>query len=47
MIDKDLNREAMGKVFEVSEMLKDTDISPKEETRLMFEQLLRGLSLVY
>lgn len=45
MIDTNLNKEAIGRVCEVRDKLKGTDLTPKEETKLMFEQLLRGLSL--
>ena len=42
MLDYEVNSETIKKVVEISDKLKDTN-NGKERTKLMFEQLLRGL----
>ena len=43
MIDYEANAETIKKVQEIDEKLNDGVMNGKERTRLMFEQLLRGL----
>ena len=43
MIDYEANKEAIEKIQEIDEKLHDGKASGKERTRLMFEQMLRGL----
>ncbi len=45
MLDYEANRETIEKVREIDEKLHNGNISGKETTRMMFEQLLRGLYL--
>jgi len=44
MIDYEANMETINRVMEIDEKLKETN-DGKERTRLMFEQLLRGIYL--
>jgi hypothetical protein len=37
------NEEAIKRVREIDDKLHEGDINGKEQTRLMFEQMLRGL----
>lgn len=43
MIDYEANEEAIKKIREIDDKLHDDNLSGKEATRLMFEQMLRGL----
>lgn len=43
MIDYEANEEAIKKVREIDDKLHEGKVSGKEKTRLMFEQMLRGL----
>ena len=43
MIDYEANAETIKKVQEIDEKLHNGETSGKERTRLMFEQMLRGL----
>lgn len=43
MIDYEANKETIEKIQEIDEKLHDGKTSGKERTRLMFEQMLRGL----
>jgi hypothetical protein len=43
MIDYDLNEEAVKRVREIDDKLHEDGVNGKERTRLMFEQMLRGL----
>ena len=43
MIDYEANKEAIENVKEIDEKLHEGKASGKERTRLMFEQMLRGL----
>ena len=44
MIDYEMNRDAIEKVKEINSKLND-ECDEKNRTRLMFEQMLRGLYL--
>lgn len=43
MIDYEANKETIEKIQEIDEKLHSGKVTGKEKTRLMFEQLLRGL----
>jgi hypothetical protein len=43
MIDYEANADTIKKVREIDDKLHEEKISGKEQTRLMFEQMLRGL----
>jgi hypothetical protein len=43
MLDYEANQEAISKVREIDDKLHEGNVSGKEQTRLMFEQMLRGL----
>lgn len=45
MIDYEANEEVINRVREIDDKLHENSISGKEQTRLMFEQMLRGLYL--
>ena len=45
MIDYEANEEVIKRVREIDDKLHENSISGKEQTRLMFEQMLRGLYL--
>lgn len=45
MLDYEANRETIERVREIDEKIHNGDVSGKEMTRMMFEQLLRGLYL--
>lgn len=43
MIDLEANEEAIKKIREIDDKLHDENVSRENRTRLMFEQMLRGL----
>ena len=43
MIDYEANADTIKKVREINDKLNDEKVSGRERTRLMFEQMLRGL----
>ena len=43
MLDYEANQETINKVREIDDKLHEGNVSGKEQTRLMFEQMLRGL----
>lgn len=43
MIDYEANAEAIKNIREIDEKLHEGNVSGKEKTKLMFEQMLRGL----
>jgi hypothetical protein len=43
MIDYEANEEVIKRVREIDDKLHEGKVTGKEKTRLMFEQLLRGL----
>jgi hypothetical protein len=45
MLDYELNEEAIRSVKEIDDKLHEGNLDGKTRTRLMFEQMLRGLSL--
>jgi hypothetical protein len=45
MIDYEANEEVIKKVREIDDKLHEGNINGKEQTKLMFEQMLRGLYL--
>ena len=45
MLDYEANQEAISKVREIDDKLREGNVNGKEQTKLMFEQMLRGLYL--
>ena len=45
MLDYEANKEAIERVKEIDEKRHDKNTSAKDQTKLMFEQMLRGLYL--
>lgn len=43
MLDYEANQEAINKVREIDDKLHEENVNGNEQTRLMFEQMLRGL----
>ena len=43
MIDYEANKDVINKVREIDDRLHEDGINANEQTRLMFEQMLRGL----
>ena len=43
MIDYEANKDVIDKVREIDDRLHKDGINGKEQTKLMFEQMLRGL----